>query len=110
MTNKMFKDDPLLNYYRGDIELRMNNYFSKRRELCGEDGKLSDLANGHLYFGFHRTEEGWVYREWAPAAEEVYLTGDMVGWRWLDLRLDSIGGGVFEIKLPGDMLWDGCKV
>ena len=110
MTNKMFKDDPLLNYYRGDIELRMNNYYSKRRELCGEDGKLSDLANGHLYFGFHRTEEGWVYREWAPAAEEVYLTGDMVGWRWLDLRLDSIGGGVFEIKLPGDMLWDGCKV
>ena len=110
MSYKIVKNDPYLKPFEGDIELRMNNYFRKKQELVGKGGHLSDFANGHLYFGFHRTDEGWVYREWAPAAEEVFLTGDMVSWRWLDLRLEPIGNGVFEIKLPEDLLYGGCKV
>ena len=27
--------------------------------------QLWTFANGHEYFGIHRTSEGWVYREWA---------------------------------------------
>jgi 1,4-alpha-glucan branching enzyme len=111
MAYKIFEYDPQLLPYKRDIALRMRRYHQKREELVGKGGSLRDFANGYQYFGFHRTEDGWVYREWAPAAEEVYLTGDMVGWRWLDLRLTPIGEGVFEIRLPGEnALWNGCRV
>lgn len=111
MSYKILEIDPYLAPYEKDIALRMDNYARKRFELVGETGNLSDFANGHEYFGFHKTQDGWVYREWAPAAEEVYLTGDMTDWRWLDRKLTPIGNGVFELYLPGrDALYDGCRV
>ena len=111
MAYKIFEYDPQLLPYKKDIDLRMKRYRQKKEELVGKSGSLRDFANGYQYFGFHRTESGWVYREWAPAAEEVYLTGDMVDWHWLDLRLTPIGNGVFEIYLSGEnALWNGCRV
>ena len=111
MQYKIFEYDPSLLPYAADIDQRMKNYARKKKELVGVDGCLRDFANGHEYFGFHKTKNGWVYREWAPAAEEVYLTGDMVEWRWLDLKLTPIGNGVFEIYLKGkNALWNGCRV
>ena len=108
---KIFEYDPYLLPYKKDIELRMSNYARKKLELVGKEGDLCDFANGHEYFGFHKTDSGWYYREWAPAADAVYLTGDMVDWRWLDLRLTPVGNGVFEIFLEGtDALWNGCHV
>ena len=111
MSYKIFEHDPALLPYKKDIELRMFNYARKKKELVGENGSLCDFANGHEYFGFHKVRGCWVYREWAPAAEEVYLTGDMVDWRWLDLKLTPIGNGVFEIYLPKSIqLYNGCRV
>ena len=77
MSYKIFEYDPGLKMFEVDIELRMKNYIRKRKELVG-DCNLCDFANGHEYFGFHKTENGWYYREWAPEADEVYLTGEMV--------------------------------
>ena len=81
MKYKIFEYDPQLLTYENDINQRMKNFAKKKRELVGTSGKLCDFANGHEYFGFHKTDKGWYYREWAPAAEEVYLTGDMVDSR-----------------------------
>ena len=111
MSYKIFEYDPALIPYRADILLRMDNYAKKKKALVGEDGHLCDFANGHEYFGFHRTEDGWVYREWAPAAEAVFLTGDMNGWETPGLRLNALGDGIFEIFLSGrDALYNGCHV
>ena len=110
MAYKIFQHDPSLLPYEGEIQLRMDNYFRKRAELVGEGGDLCAFANGHLYFGFHKTKNGWVYREWAPAADEVYLTGDMVGWQWLTHKLTPLGNGVFEIVLGAGALYNGCRV
>ncbi|MBE5813921.1 MAG: 1,4-alpha-glucan-branching enzyme [Clostridiales bacterium] len=110
MEYRIFEYDPYLKPFAADIELRMNNYANKKKELVG-DGKLIDFANGHLYYGFHRTEGGWVYREWAPAAEAVYLMGDMNDWNKTSLPLTPVGNGNFEVFLPGEnALWGGCKV
>ena len=110
MELKIFEYDAGLLPYRRDIEQRMLNYQNKRRELVG-DGSLSDFANAHEYFGFHRTNDGWVYREWAPAADALYLTGDMVGWDMTKLKLTRLENGVFEIYLDGkDALWHNCHV
>ena len=111
MAYKIFTYDPYLLPFERDIQLRMDNYARKRRELVGSKGSLKDFANGDSYFGFHKTPEGWYYREWAPAADAVYLTGDMVDWRWLDLPMTPVGNGVFELFLPGtDTLYHGCHV
>ena len=55
--------DPWLAPHAGDIELRMNRFKGKRWQLVGGAETLTDFANGYLYFGFHRTESGWVFRE-----------------------------------------------
>ncbi len=111
MALNIFTYDPDLLKYEDHIHQRMECYQNKRRELIARDGSLVDFANGHEYFGFHKTNEGWYYREWAPAAEEVYLTGDMVKWDKTKLKLTPLGNGVFEIFLPGrTALYDGCMV
>jgi len=102
--------DPMLIPYREHLERRMVRYEQRRRDLVG-DGSLCDFANGHEFFGFHRTADGWVYREWAPGADAVYLVGDMNAWDTLSLPLTPLGNGVFEIYLSGyDALYDGCHV
>ena len=103
--------NPQLKPYEGDIELRMNLYRSVRARLLGERKTLCDFANAHHYYGFHRTESGWVYREWAPSAHQLYLEGDFNGWNQTSHPLTKLENGNWEIKLEGeDALWDGCKV
>ena len=103
--------NPQLMDFQGDIDLRMNQYYNTKSRLLPYGGTLNDFANAHNFFGFHRVEGGWVYREWAPSAYQLYLTGDFNGWNWTSHPLHRIGNGNWEIFLPGDdALWHGCKV
>ena len=63
---------------------------------------LSDFANGYMYFGLHRTTRGWVFREWAPNATEIYLIGDFNDWKETDTyRAKRIkNSDNWELKLP----------
>ena len=111
MKYKIFEYDPNLIPYENDIELRMENYRKKKSEILPNGMTLSDFANAHEYFGFHKVDGGWIYREWAPAADNVFIMGDMNGWNQTELRLTPIGGGVFEIYLYGERnLYNGCKI
>ncbi len=69
-----------------------------------QNGKrsLSDFATGHLYFGLHKTNNGWVFREWAPNATAIFLVGDFNSWKEQEAyRLTEIpGSGNWEINLP----------
>ncbi len=111
MALKILKIDPYLADFEQDLNLRMENYRKKRAELCGKDGSLVDFANAHHYFGFHRTAKGWVYREWAPAADAMFLTGDFNGWDSRACPMQRREGGIFEVELLGsDALQAGQKV
>ncbi len=111
MRYRILDYDPYLKPYEADLCRRMENYRKTRAALLQNGRSLRRFANAHTYFGFHKTREGWVYREWAPGADEVYLTGDMVDWRWLDWRLTPLGDGVFEIRIKGrNTLYNGCHV
>ncbi len=111
MNYRIFDFDPYLKPFERDINLRMDLYAKKRAELLSKVDSLVDFANAHEYFGFHRTKSGWVYREWAPGADKLYLYGDMNGWDEHSLPLTNIGDGVHEIFLDGvDFLYDGCFV
>ena len=111
MSYKIIDYDPYLRPFEGDLNLRMDNYRNVRASLVGEGGNLVDFANGYKYFGFHKEGAGWYYREWAPGAQEMYLTGDFCDWNPRKHRMDKIGNGCFEIYLPGEnALYDGCRV
>ncbi len=72
----------------------------KQKQFTG-DNTLAEFALGHLYFGLHRTKTGWVFREWAPNATRLYLTGDMTGWKdSADYLLEKFENGVWEKEFP----------
>ena len=112
MSYKIIEIDPYLAPFEKDIDLRMNAYKEKRSLLLKKGESLSDFANAHHYFGFHRTKGGWVYREWAPGADSVYLTGDFCDWHPRMHKMEKLSDyGVYEIKLKGkNALKEGQKV
>ena len=111
MSYKIFEHDPYLKPFERDIEQRMLNYKNKKNELLAKGQTLLDFANGHKYFGFHKAKEGWWYREWAPAADAMYIMGDMNGWDPAGIPMTKKENGVFEVLLTGEnALYHGCKV
>jgi len=80
----------------------------ERRLTRGRE-TLADFASGHEYFGLHRAPSGgWVFREWAPNATRVVLTGDFCGWEVGD-GIECLRGssGTWEAELAGDTLSHG---
>jgi 1,4-alpha-glucan branching enzyme len=98
---KILEIDPWLTPYKQDLELRMARYESEKEVLLGRHRNFSDFANAHHYFGFHQVDDGWFYREWAPAADALFLIGDFNGWSRESHPLARQPGGVWEIFLKG---------
>ncbi|MBQ5754365.1 MAG: 1,4-alpha-glucan-branching enzyme, partial [Oscillospiraceae bacterium] len=108
---RIFDLNPQLEPFAGDIDLRMALYRAAKDRLLPGGGSLNDFANAHHYYGFHRVEGGWVYREWAPSAHQLYLEGDFNNWNQTSHPLANLGNGNWELFLEGDnALWEGCKV
>jgi len=108
---RIFELNPQLQPYQADIDLRMKLYHDTRARLLGDGKTLYDFANAHQYYGFHHVNGGWYYREWAPAAHQLYLEGDFNSWNQTSHPLKPIGNGSWELYLQGDnALWEGCKV
>ena len=111
MALKILRYDPWLKPYEKDLLLRMSALEGKLKTLLPDGTSLADFATGHLYFGFHKTADGWFYREWAPGAEKMYLTGDFCHWDRYAYPLERKENGVFEVFLPGrDTLRSGMRV
>ncbi|MCD8052085.1 MAG: alpha amylase C-terminal domain-containing protein [Clostridiales bacterium] len=104
--------NPQLQPFEGDIQLRMDNYARKKAQLVGDGRTLNEFANAYLYFGFHHVEDGWVYREWAPGADQLYLEGEFNDWNKTSHPLEKIDPyfGTWEVKLPEETLHNGSKV
>ena len=101
MDHKIFEYDPTMKDFEKDFDLRAQRLAKKKKELLKKGQTLADFANGHTYFGFHKVEDGWYYREWAPGADAMYLTGDFCGWDRHAHPMTNLGDGVYELFLPG---------
>lgn len=94
------EQDPSLEAHLEDVKMHLERFNNRREELI-QDSTIIDVANGYMYFGFHRTKDGWVFREWLPGADAVWLYGDFNKWLKYEYPLTCIGDGVWEIKLKG---------
>ena len=98
---KVVEEDKLLKPFAGIIEKRHQQVLAMEREFTYRTTRLSDSCNSYLYYGLHRTNEGWVFREWAPNATAIYLLCEFNDWRkHPDYALTKVGDGNWEIKLP----------
>lgn len=102
-------DNELTPYFK-DIQMHLERYNDKLNKLTNGSNDLVNSINGHLYFGFHKTNTEWVYREWLPGADGAWLTGDFNNWNTYEYPLTNIGGGIWEIKLGLDILKHGQYV
>ena len=77
----LVRNDGWLEPFEAAIRGRHDHAVWKINQLT-QNGKkkLSDFASGHLYFGLHKLAKGWVFREWAPNATDIYLIGDFNNW------------------------------
>ncbi|MBI5218078.1 MAG: alpha amylase C-terminal domain-containing protein [Bacteroidia bacterium] len=97
----IIKNDSYLEPYKDSIIHRVQRAFQKEKELTGGHAKLHEVMNGYLYYGLHKTERSWIFREWAPNAGNIYLLGDFCNWKpHTNYRLLPIGNGNWEIELP----------
>ena len=105
----LIKNDPWLEPFEEAINGRHQFVKNKLKELTGNNKKLlSDVANGHHYYGLHRTKDGWVFREWAPNATDIYLIGEFNNWQELpQYRLRRKNRVNWEITLPTDAIKHG---
>ena len=95
-----------------EIEQRYGMYCSRLAGIEQRCGSVVDYANGYRYFGWQRDDmmQGWWFREWLPAAHDVYLFGDFNGWQRTQLRLNRDRNGVWSIFLPDAMYADHLTV
>ncbi len=119
-TLNLIKNDPWLEPFADAINGRHEHFLYKEKQLTKNHRKtLADFAEGHLYFGLHKTEKNWVLREWAPNAKEIFVIGTFNGWQEDPaFAMKPKKDGNWEIKLPLDALhhedlfklkvkWDG---
>ena len=107
---KLIENDPWLEPFSAAIEGRYQRVLDKELELTGGKMSLTDFASGHMYFGLHRTRKGWVFREWAPNAKDIYLIGDFNNWQVKpEYRLKKVkrSNGVWELELKAEEMKHG---
>jgi len=104
---QLVQNDRYLEPHAAVIIDRINQAKAKEQELT-QNGSLKDFASGHHWFGLHKTSAGWVIRDWAPNATQIFMIGDFNDWQERDdYRLQAIGDGHWELSLPEDKLVHG---
>jgi 1,4-alpha-glucan branching enzyme len=101
--------DPYLSPYAQIIRRRLEKIEQTVERITQKQISLADFASGHEYFGLHWHNDGWIFREWAPNAKQVYLIGDMTEWQENNtFALTRINQeGVWEIILGPDQIKHG---
>ena len=98
----IIEQDSWLEPVEEELNYRHKLYTDILADIENSSGDIVDFANGYRYFGFQRDDRngGWWFREWLPAAHEVYIFGDFNGWDRTSLPLfKNPTNGVWSIFL-----------
>jgi 1,4-alpha-glucan branching enzyme len=99
---KLVETDPWLEPSEKDIEERYERYLERLQSIEQDFGSLQDFADGYNYYGvnYDDARKGFIYREWAPQANALFLTGDFNSWNPSSHPMKRNDFGVWEIFLP----------
>jgi 1,4-alpha-glucan branching enzyme len=101
-TVALLANDPALAPYAQQIANRVYRYRGMRLYIDEMAGSLLEYANMHKELGinYDTLKEGFWYREWAPGAHALFLTGDFNGWSRTSHPLTQRGDRIWEIFIP----------
>lgn len=99
---KLVELAPYLAPYTQQIQSRLARYEGMLHLINQHSGSLLNFATAHTRLGLHysKQDKGWWYREWAPGAHRLFLTGDFNGWDRDSHPLHLNDDRVWEIFLP----------
>lgn len=100
----LIKEENWLTDFAEDVFQRYQRYRDALKGIENEYGSILEFARAHEYYGinFDSFRNGWVYREWAPAAYNLFLMGDFNSWDRYSHPLKKNHRGDWEIFLPYD--------
>jgi len=98
---RIIQRDPWLKPSEDDLIQRFNRYNEHLSRIQHDFGSLLKFADGHKYFGINHDSknQAFTYREWAPEAYGLYLTGDFNDWSEYSHPLKKNKYGIWEILL-----------
>jgi len=101
---KIVEQDSWLEPATSDIIARHSRFTSKLSYIESISGSIEQFSKAYEYMGIHfiPSENCWVYREWAPAANGLFLTGDFNNWNKYSHPLQKVENGIWEIKLNAE--------
>ncbi|MGY2131790.1 alpha-amylase family glycosyl hydrolase [Hymenobacter sp. HD11105] len=97
----LVQQDPWLEPYEPVLLARQERLHQRLAEITQTHGSLSKFATAHQHLGlnYDSRRRGYWYREWAPAAEGLFLVGDFNGWDRAATPLTKGANGVWEVFL-----------
>lgn len=97
----LLERDGYLKLHETEIRRRnkeLRNWIDKLTQL---EGGLEEFTQGYKYYGLHiGADNSVVAREWAPGAQQLYLTGDFNNWQWEATPYKKLPFGKWELTLP----------
>jgi len=104
--------DPWLEPSENAIYQRYERFKNKLRTIENQAGSILQFSKAYEYFGinFNKSKQCWTYREWAPGADALFLTGEFNEWNKYSHPLKRIEGGIWEITLASEELKHGEKI
>ena len=98
----IIQEDPWLAPYQQEVKERLENFQKALKEIEDAEGSLLNFATAHQHYGIHFDDKknGWIYREWAPNAHQLFLIGDFNGWDRNSHPLEKNQQNDWEIFLP----------
>ncbi|MDR7131074.1 1,4-alpha-glucan branching enzyme [Algoriphagus sp. 4150] len=112
----LVRQEPWLAQYEPQIRRRFDRFQEAIREIDDFCGNILEYASIHNYYGIHFEpwRNGWVYREWAPAAKQLYFCGEFNDWDRNSHPMKRTSRGDWEIFFPFEQYKDrfvhGSKV
>ena len=101
------KNDPWLRPHSDIISFWLKTIREKEDSLT-QGKSLYDFSGGYLWFGLHKHENGWIFREWAPNATAIFLQGEFNNWTDdPQYQFTFTKDGEWELLLPCEKLSHG---
>ncbi len=103
-TPRLIEMDPWLAQAKDDIINRYERFREKLGFIVQQYGSIEKFATAYEHMGIHYipSENCWLYREWAPGAHGLFLTGDFNKWNNYSHPLQKKENGIWEIRLNAE--------
>jgi len=106
----LFHRDGSLRDHEREIRRRYGNFEDFLKRMDEVEGGIDNMSKGYDYYGAHvEPDNTFVMRQWAPAAQAMWLFGDFNNWNQYEMPFQRMEFGRWELRIPSDH--DGsCRV